>query len=137
MIKRLLALVRRYKKFIKFCVIGLLGAAIDFGLLAVLVELFQWSPLAANIVSFSAAVINNFWLNKLWTWRNQDPDYHRQFVKFTSTSLVGLLINTWLMWLLLLAGIHYLLAKVFISIVVAFWNFSVNNFWTFKERRLE
>lgn len=120
------------RKVVKFIFVGCLGAAIDFGLLALLVEVFHWSPLLANIVSFSAAVINNFCWNKFWTWRDTGLDYHRQFIKFVVTSVIGLLINTGLLWLGLRLGGHYLAVKVVISVVVAFWNYQINNRWTFK-----
>ena len=124
------------KKLIKFLVVGTIGAAIDFGLLAMLVEVFHWQPLWANMISFSVAVINNFLLNKFWTWRNDDPNYKKQFVKFLITSVLGLGISTLLLWLFLILKLHYLSAKVIVSILVAVWNYSINNWWTFKEKKL-
>jgi putative flippase GtrA len=32
-------------------------------------------------------------------------------------------------------GFHDLLAKVFVTIIVLFWNFSVNKFWVFKSKQ--
>jgi putative flippase GtrA len=124
-------LIYKHKKIVKFSVVGFTGAAIDFGLLALLVEVFAWPVLLANTCSFIVALVNNFWLNKFWTWRDKSDRHVRQFVKFSLTSVAGLAINTGLMWLSLKIGLYYLLAKFFISIIVAFWNYLVNNFWTF------
>lgn len=120
------------KKIVKFSIVGFLGAAIDFGLLALLVELGHWPVLLANTCSFIIALVNNFWLNKFWTWRDKSDKHVGQFFKYGLTSCVGLGINTVLMWVSLKIGLYYLLAKFFISIIVAFWNYLVNNFWTFS-----
>ncbi len=124
-------LIYKHKKIVKFCVVGLAGAMIDFVALILLVEIFAWPVLVANTCSFIVALINNFWLNKLWTWRDKSDKHVGQFVKYSITSCVGLGLNTILMWVSLKIGLYYLLAKFFISIIVAFWNFIVNNFWTF------
>ncbi len=125
------AVLAKHKKLLKFLVVGTSGAAIDFALLAILVEIFHWLPLVANLASFSIAVVSNFFLNKFWTWRDTSLAYRRQFIKFFITSVLGLGINTLLMWLLLTGGLYYLWAKVIVSLVVAVWNYSVNNWWTF------
>jgi len=130
-------LIYRHKKIVKFSVVGFTGAAIDFGLLALLVEVFHWAPLTANLVSFTVALINNFWLNKFWTWRDGSPDLKKQFVKFAVTSVMGLAISTLLMWLGLRLGLYYLWVKFFVSIVVAVWNYGVNNWWTFRQKNVE
>ncbi len=130
-VDRLKNFIFRHKKIFKFLVVGTSGAAIDFALLAILVEIFHWLPLVANLVSFSIAVVSNFFLNKFWTWRDTSLAYRRQFIKFFITSVLGLGINTLLMWLLLTGGLYYLWAKVIVSLVVAVWNYSVNNWWTF------
>lgn len=125
-------LIYKHKKIVKFAVVGLMGAIIDFGLLALFVEIFHWPVLIANTCSFIVALVNNFFLNKFWTWRDKSDRHARQFVKYSITSCVGLGINTVLMWVSLKIGLYYLLAKFFISIIVAFWNYFVNNFWTFS-----
>ncbi len=122
------------KKIIKFLVVGTLGAIIDFGLLALLVEIFHWPPLAANTVSFSVAVVNNFLLNKFWTWRDGSLAYKKQFAKFTFVSVVGLLISTLLLWLFIAIKWHYLLGKVITAIIVAFWNYIINDKLTFSDK---
>jgi len=135
MFNKLKNLIWRHKKIVKFLVVGSSGAVIDFGILALLVELAGWQPLIANLISFSVAMISNFWLNKLWTWRDGSAEYKKQFVKFTITSVVGLAINSLFLWLSLLVGLHYLIAKIIASIVVAVWNFGINNYWTFSQSK--
>jgi len=55
-------------RFLKFCVVGTLGALIDFGGLNLLILTFGFSKILANTCSFTAAVISNFIWNRLWTF---------------------------------------------------------------------
>jgi dolichol-phosphate mannosyltransferase len=130
---RLTDLVFKFKKFIKFCLVGGLGAIIDIGLLAFLVEFFAINVQLANVFSFIVAVINNFVGNKYWTFRDQNPRQYYQFSKFFLVSLIGLLLNVFLLKLFINWGVWYLSAKLFITALVVLWNFLANRYWTFKK----
>jgi putative flippase GtrA len=137
------------KRFLKFAIVGVLGAVIDFAILNVLVLLAGFLPVVANGISFSAAVVQNFLLNRWWTFpESQLHNTRRQMAKFTLVSVAGLGINTivfqfvdlsmrayWIEWLSdpdLGATISYNFAKLFSIGVVLFWNFSANRLWTYK-----
>ena len=137
------------KRFLKFAIVGALGALIDFAILNVLVQLAGFLPVVANGISFSAAVAQNFLLNRWWTFpESQLHNTRRQMAKFFLVSVAGLGINTivfqfvdlsmrayWIEWLSdpdLGATISYNFAKLFSIGVVLFWNFSANRLWTYK-----
>jgi len=122
----------KYKKIIKFCVVGISGAIIDFTALICLVELFSVPILIANGFAFSLAVINNFIWNKTWTFRNTEKKYLKQFSQFVIIALIGLSLNILLMHLFVSIGLHYTLAKIIIVFIVGAWNFLTNKYWTFK-----
>lgn len=131
----LYSLTFKNKKIVKFCISGVLSAFVDLGILIVLVEIFNFNIIIANIISFSFAVMNSFAFNKLWTFRDGNKDYFRQFIKFLLISLLGLLLNTIFMTLLIYLNIWYVFAKIVVIVTVAFWNFSANNFWTFRNQK--
>ena len=54
-------------RFARFLVVGAVGTLIDFGLLTIL-KLVGFPTLAANSLSFSAGVVNNYLLNSRWTF---------------------------------------------------------------------
>jgi len=56
------------ERFIKFAIVGTIGFVVDFGTLIILKEVFNFPTLVANTISFSAAVISNFTLNRYWTY---------------------------------------------------------------------
>jgi putative flippase GtrA len=147
-------------RFIKFSIVGALGAVIDFGLLNLLVQLAGFPKLLANVCSFTAAVISNFVWNRLWVYpETRGESLRKQFVQFSVVNVAGLAINTAIFyasdrWLLgetaLLAGpagalalaigmahfdLAYNGAKVIATGVVLFWNFFVNRLWTFRHVR--
>ncbi len=144
-------------RFVKFSLVGTLGAVIDFGVLNLLVQLAGFPKLIANTCSFTLAVISNFIWNRLWVY----PETHgeplrKQFVQFFVVNVAGWMINTAIFytadqWFFgesgllavpvgMLAGkigmahfdLAYNGAKVVATGVVLFWNFFVNRFWTFK-----
>jgi putative flippase GtrA len=53
----------------RFAVVGTVGFAVDAGVLQLLVGLAGWSPFAARVVSFPAALTATFVLNRAWTFR--------------------------------------------------------------------
>ena len=143
-------------RFLKFSVVGTVGAVIDFGTLNLLVQLAALPKVLANTLSFSAAVISNFIWNRLWVYpETRGEPLSRQFVQFLLVNVAGLAINTAIFygsdrWLLSEAGLfagpvgllavtvgmsHFDLAyngaKVLATAVVLFWNFFVNRVWTF------
>lgn len=122
-------------QFIKFSVVGVSGTIIDYGVLNLLVLVFHLNVYFSSAVSFSLAVVNNFFWNKYWTFRvsNLTGRPYYQFFQFLSVSVVGLGLNLLIMYLLIhFFNLWYNWAKAFAIIVVLFWNFIANKFWTFK-----
>ncbi len=134
------------ERFSKFLVVGAIGFVIDFGTLSLLKELVHLPTLIANTISFTMAVISNFTLNRYWTYPDsRDKSLGSQLGQFAVVSIIGLAINNTLLALLegpfdswlasadLLAGRGYIPAKAIATIVVLFWNFFVNRYWTYND----
>jgi len=81
------------------------------------------------------AVINNFTLNKYWTFQNRSSNIRKQFLKFLIVSTMGLVITEGCMVLFVYGlKIWYMSAKLITSGLVLVWNFLANKYWTFKDR---
>ena len=127
-------------RFLKFSVVGTIGAVIDFGLLNLGIQAFGLAKWLANTFSFSTAVISNFIWNRLWTYpESQDHPIAPQLGQFFLVNVGGYLINQaiflsldryvffpWGTW-------GYNLSKVIATAVVLFWNFGINRIWTYKD----
>jgi putative flippase GtrA len=134
------------ERFFKFLIVGTIGFVVDFGTLTLLKEVFHWPTLVANTCSFSAAVISNFTFNRYWTYPDsRAKSLTAQLGQFALVNVVGLVINNTLLFLLespfdslmssidLLGGRGYIPAKAVATIVVLFWNFFVNRYWTYND----
>jgi len=120
-------------QLLKFALVGITGMGLDFGTTWLLKERVKINKFMANAAGFCIAVVNNFMLNKYWTFDNQNPIATEQFVKFLVISIVGLGINSLLLFILLkkIKGNFYLVKLAVIGLVF-FWNFSANYLYTFK-----
>ena len=148
---------KKIERFIKFAIVGAIGAAVDFAVLNVMKLTFEavglgegWNIsasarqiqlVAANIISFSAAVLSNFTWNRLWTFpESRERSLGTQLLQFTIVNIAGLLINTLILVGLdqyalqhvMPARLSYNVAKAVAICVVLFWNFGVNLIWTYR-----
>lgn len=108
------------------------------------------APTFAGTISFIAAIISNFLWNRYWTYpdsRSKSP--RRQFVMFLGVSLAGILIRVPIITFLhgpltSLFGLIPLLepyaqrlgenaALAIAVIIVLFWNFFANRYWTYGD----
>ncbi|MBI4599476.1 glycosyltransferase [Candidatus Uhrbacteria bacterium] len=118
---------------IKYALVGASSAVIDIGVLALLVEYGHVHLLVAAVLSFCVALGNGFFWNKRWTFQNANRRVARQYIKFTLTALVGLFLNLLLLSVFVYGfGLWYVTAKIFTTVIVFFWNFTVNKWWTFR-----
>jgi len=143
-------------RFVKFSIVGTVGAFVDFGTLYLLHILAGLPLVLANTCSFSAAVLSNFTWNRFWTYPDsRSKPLRTQLTQFVAVNVAGWGINTAILLLLrnpfvammehlglsvaLLADpavaydFGYNLAKVAATAVVLFWNFLVNRFWTYSD----
>ena len=143
---------RERARFLRFAVVGAFGAVIDFGTFNILNGLFGVPAVWASVLSFTAAVISNFTWNRYWTYPDsRSKRLSRQLVEFLIISLIGLAIRTPLFAVMdrLLYGLFtslgvsvfglgaeffsHNLALAISVIVVMFWNFFVNRYWTYND----
>lgn len=135
------SLVHRYptvKQVIKFGFVGSFVTSLDFVIYFSLTRLFDWWGehfLVANGVSFLIALSTSFFLNKLWTFRNDHRAYRKQSIKFFISNLIALTGTQSILYLLVtVVGITDVIAKPFAVSVVVFWNFFSYKYWVFPDK---
>ena len=132
-------------RIIKFGIVGCSGTLVDFGVTFVFKELIGLYALAANALGFTIAATTNYILNRVWTWRSHEKQVGVEYAKFFAVSLLGLGLNTLIIFLLTQKvswaflpdrwqPYAFWIAKVIATGVVMVWNFLANNFFTFKRR---
>jgi putative flippase GtrA len=140
-------------RFFRFATVGIIGAVVDFGTFNLLTAFAGMTAVSASVFSFIAAIINNFIWNRYWTYPDsRTKPITRQVIQFSVVSIVGLLIRTPIIALLepfftqLFTRLPFLpigfitteflannLALAIAVIVVMFWNFFINRYWTYDD----
>ena len=113
------------QQFMKFGVVGVIAFVIDYGLMVALTELAGVNYLISATISFTVSVVFNYLASMRYVFTHkQGLSRRREFVIFVVLSVIGLLINNLCMWAgVELLGVHYLIVKIFATIVVMVWNF--------------
>lgn len=143
---------RERSRFIRFAGVGVLGAVVDFGTMNLLSAFLQFPLVLAGTISFIAAVINNYTWNRFWIYPDSRSKHAlRQLGEFSVVSVLGLAIRVPILKIgepLLLKLLRSLpfavpvlspetiaknLVLAFAVVVVMFWNFFVNRYWTYGD----
>jgi putative flippase GtrA len=125
------------KRFLRFCIVGTVGTILDFGLLFFFKNQLGIALLLANSLSYSAGILNNYFLHRAWTFpRGKKTDNWVELIQFVVVSLVGLMINNAIMFLASswIPEIEYQtqIAKLLATFSTLAWNYTANRQWTFK-----
>lgn len=140
-------------RFLKFAVVGSIGAIVDFGVFNLLTSIIGIQPVIASVCSFLAAVTSNFTWHRYWTYPDsRSKNISKQLLQFAFVNLIGLSIRT-----PIFAGLSSLLrnllpmirlpntividysvishnlALAVAVVIVMFWNFYANRFWTYND----
>ncbi len=90
-------------QFRRFAMVGIVNTLIDFAALNGLLWLFHcpvgWRVFGCNALAFILAASNSYVLNKRWTFGNQAATSLPEISLFFSLTLVGLLINSTVVYL--------------------------------------
>ena len=139
------------ERFLKFAVVGVIGAVIDFGVMNLLTQTVNMPLVAAGTISFICAIISNFIWNRYWTYPDsRSRPLPRQLVMFFAVNIAGVAIRIPILhfveppFLRLLENMHptdpnsaELLAKnltLALAVgIVMLWNFFVNRYWTYND----
>jgi putative flippase GtrA len=121
-----------FVKFIKFGFVGLSGLFVDFGITWISKEKIKIQKYISNALGFSFAASSNYYLNRIWTFNSSNPEIALEFTHFIFIALIGLAINTLILWLIVTRlKFNFYLSKLFAIMVVMLWNFFANLLFTF------
>lgn len=116
----------------RYSVIGATGVAIDICLFLLLHYTLGVDKQVANFLSITVAIVNNFWLNTLFTFDVRDRLLMR-FVLFYSVGALGIALTAIMLWLLVdIAGWNAAVAKAASLPVVLVVQFALNRSISFR-----
>ena len=119
-------------KFIKFGVVGFSGLIIDFVVTYLCKEKLKVHKLLSNAIGFCIAATNNYVLNRIWTFRSVNDKIGVEFAEFFGVSIIGLGINTLVLWILNEKfKFNFYFSKLCAIGTATLWNFVANYCFTF------
>ncbi len=84
-------------QIVKFALVGIVNTAIDLGLLNILMWITNITMGVGysffKAISFTAAVVNSYFMNKYWTFGAKEEKIEREFYQFFIISIGGFIIN--------------------------------------------
>ena len=112
-------------KIIRFSIVGGIATLIDFVCLYIFKEFLNFNVILANTLSFIISVTYNYIASITWVFdTNKNKNKKVQFVLFVIFSIVGLIINNIILYILTdKLNIYYLISKVVATMIVMIFNF--------------
>jgi len=103
-------------RFFKFGYIKIIGAIIYLALLYLLVDIFGWGEMIAQIIMVIVTFFTKFYLNNYITWNDRRAKnkkiFFRQLTIYTLISIIVSAINILIYYILIKLNIHYLIAAI-------------------------
>ena len=115
-----------FKQIVKFIFVGGTAFVIDYLVMVFLTEVFNINYLVSSVISFCVSVIYNYVMSTVWVFEvDKEKSKTQTFAMFIILSVIGLIINTIVMWLLVDGTnlMPYTIAKIIATAVVMVYNF--------------
>jgi putative flippase GtrA len=120
-------------QLMRFGIVGGVGFVVNVAVYTLFVHSVGLDYRAANVVAWLVAVVNNFLLNRHWTFDARDGRAHAQAIRFLLVSLVAEAVSLLLLTALVEgAGIAKVPAQALAVAASMPLNFLGNKLWSFR-----
>jgi len=124
-------------QFLRYFMVGGVAFVVDFSMLFLLTEFGHLHYLISAAAAFIAGISVNYALSVTWVFyhRRLDNRMH-EFAIFAVVGIVGLALNTSLLWFFTeLLGLHYLQSKGVAAVIIFMFNFGARKALLFSGGR--
>lgn len=123
-----------FARFLKFAVVGIVGVVVNTVALYLLTSFVfgERLYLAAAAISLELSILNNFYLNEVWTFRDKAAagGVSQRLIKFHGSRLLGAATTLLVLYLLTdIFHIYYLLSNLVGVGVGTLVNYVTSRFW--------
>lgn len=120
-------------RFIKFGLVGVLNTLINW-ILFILLNSFGIYYIISNVIAYSISTLNSYLWNSKWVFKYSGDNVKETSVKFIVLNIIGLTLNTIILYLLVdIVGLNKLIALVITTGIVMILNYFINKLWVFKK----
>jgi putative flippase GtrA len=121
-----------WTQLVRFCAVGFSGYVVNLAVFSVLVTVFDAHYVGAAIVAFCVAWLNNFVLNRAWTFRRGRLAVWRQAMRYLLVSVGALGLNLGVLHLLVQAGTPEVPAQAIAIVAVTPFSFLATRRWALR-----
>ena len=120
-------------QFFIFLAVGIPGLIIDFSSTFLCKEKLLLNKHLSNFIGSLLMTISNFFLNRIFTFKSNDPEIATQFFWFLGISIIALFIYNSIVWIgVNKMNINFYISKIIGIFFITFWNFFAHYFITFQ-----
>lgn len=123
MIEKCKELLIKYREIIVYLIVGVMTTIVSWGA-CFLCKLFldpdvSWQNFIINSIGWAVGVCFAYPLSRKWVFKSVNPKVLKEFGGFAFSRLSTWILDIIVMWLTVnVAGMHYWIAKIFISSVL-------------------
>ena len=112
-------------QILKFVIVGGTATIIDYVVFFILHEILKTNILLSNVISFTLSLIYNYTISIIWVFDvDKKASKKQQFILFLIFSLIGLAINTSIVYICTdVFNIYSMIGKVVATAIVMVYNF--------------
>ena len=123
-------------KLIRFSIVGVGNTLVNWSIFIIL-NVFGVYYIISNIIAYIIATINSYIWNSLWVFKYGQGLNINTSVRFFILNLVGLTVNTTIIYILVdILNFNKFIALVIASVLVVMMNYTINKLWVFKEKKV-
>jgi putative flippase GtrA len=110
-------------QFGKFMLVGVLNFLVDQGIFNLLNYVFLVNYILAKTISYSCGVINSYFFNRMWTFKQKLKYLSWDFAKFIFVNLISMGVSLLAMYIFVN---RFMMPNWLASVLSTFFSFTVN-----------
>lgn len=121
-----------FTQLLKFGVVGIIATVLDFLFLFLFTDVFGMYYLLSAAISFVLSTLFNYVASMRFVFKSKftKDEKSKELILFVILSVIGLLLNQFLMWFFVeKIALYYMAAKIVATFFVMAWNFISRKVW--------
>lgn len=111
-------------QFFRYLFVGGFAAVVNIGSLYIFTEYLHLYYLVANVLGFLLGLLTNYILSKWLVFAKENKlNKVLEFTIYTFIGVIGLGLDTLLVWVFTTMGLYYMISKIISTGLVFIWNF--------------
>ncbi|MBE7678903.1 GtrA family protein [Paenibacillus sp. P13VS] len=126
-------MINRLATLIKFGIVGVMNTAVD-ALVFTMLDALGTPALIAQVISYSCGVLNSYWWNGRWTFRDaRRQGANNELMRFVITNLIVLALSSLILFLSdNILGLTLVISKAAATLLGMILNYIASRYWVFR-----